>query len=36
MIHERFNAFVFNSMTELLTALVRGITRQSPVLKDSS
>jgi hypothetical protein len=31
-----FNAFRFNSMTELLTALVRGIVRQQPVLQDST
>jgi hypothetical protein len=31
-----FRAFLFNSMTALLTALVRGIARQQPVLQDSS
>ena len=31
-----FVAFVFDSMTELLTALVRGIAPQSPVWSDSS
>jgi hypothetical protein len=31
-----FRAFRFDSMTALLTALVRGIARQQPVLQDSS
>ena len=31
-----FRVFLFNSMTALLTALVRGIARQQPVLQDSS
>lgn len=31
-----FNAFRCNSMTELLTALVRGIVRQPPVLQDTT
>ena len=31
-----FRAFVFHSMTELLTALVRGIAPQQPVLQNSS
>jgi Transposase DDE domain len=31
-----FRAFLFDSMTALLTALVRGIARQQPVLLDSS
>ncbi len=31
-----FRAFLFDSMTALLTALVRGIARQQPVLQDSS
>jgi len=35
-IRHHFRAFVFSSMTELLTALVRGIVPQQPVLQDSS
>jgi Transposase DDE domain len=31
-----FQTFRFDSMTELLTALIRGIERQRPVLQDSS
>jgi hypothetical protein len=30
-----FRAFLFPSMTALLTALVRGIARQPPVLQDT-
>ena len=35
-IRQSFGDFVFNSMTELLTALVRGIAPQPPVFEDSS
>lgn len=35
-IRTHFLAFVYNSMTELLTALVRGIAPQKPVLQNSS
>ena len=31
-----FQAFRFDSMTELLTALIRGIERQRPVLVNTS
>lgn len=31
-----FHAFRFDSMTELLTALIRGIERQRPVLVNTS
>jgi len=31
-----FHAFVFASMQELYEAIVSGITRQQPVLQDSS
>ena len=30
------HTFVFNSMNELLTALVRGVERQRPVFENSS
>jgi hypothetical protein len=35
-IRNAFHAFRFDSMTELLSALIRGIERQRPVLVDSS
>jgi DDE family transposase len=35
-IRNSFHTLVFDSMTELLTALLRGIVRQRPVLRDSS
>jgi hypothetical protein len=35
-VRTHFLAFVYSSMTELLTALVRGIAPQSPVLQNSS
>jgi hypothetical protein len=31
-----FHRLVFDSMAELLTALLRGIVRQRPVFEDSS
>ncbi len=31
-----FQSFLFNSMSAILEALVRGIERQVPVLRDSS
>lgn len=35
-LREYFNAFLFESMTELLQAVAKGITRQRPRLKDST
>jgi hypothetical protein len=35
-IRSRFRDFVFHSMADLLTALIRGIVRQEPVLQNSS
>jgi len=36
MLRSRFEEFVFDSMTELFTSVVRGIVRQQPVLRNSS
>ena len=36
MMRSRFKEFVFDSMAELLTSLVRGIVQQKPVLRNSS
>lgn len=35
-LRSRFHDFVFHSMADLLTALIRGIVRQEPVLQNSS
>jgi len=35
-IRSSFHDFVFHSMTDLLTALIRGIVRQEPVLQNST